>query len=1031
MSTKRGVDMFNERAEDENPFTTEEYHKFNERPPLFSRTLPYEAYHVVTRDDVPSLTEPEFGYYSLVDGSFAQIWKINLPVVEGATHAEINQIVIDMERTLREMPHLEKSTFQMIIIQNSNLTVKLNEYKRERGVDTSDISEVAGLLTDEILDYIRNNAGSGIVKNVEFYFTLVFTNTAAQKEDKKSMFSNFKLKNLFKNNAEDDEKSTASIWFKEITQFLSVSKKIESLYSRFKIDSNHSSSSIERVTPQELGEMLFSILNPDLHQKYLEDQNKYKPYIPIIDTAAASNGVGKTIREQVCFTPLELKKDHIKIGDYLCKAISAKTIPSTVSFANIWRMINSIDVDYIMAINFNAINKDNARILFDYKIAHRRADAKYADKGDAEGKLTGATKREAKRAKLKEFEKTLKRFTMDEALMTTTITASLISNDKLALDRSIETFSESLRLLRYYSVIEEDITPFMFRSTLPFGYDPSLNSFIARDLKLFSNDVANQLPVAGFWKPGKGKALLYPSSLGSLVLFDLFEDASAPHFIVVGATGTGKSFGVNYLITQYMRYNPYIYIIDKGGSYEKLASFFGDSSEYISLNPSDKKLCVNPLTTESAVREEFGTGRCADGTKFQLIDKNGFEVSAAYIRNTIGTIETKFDPMLKKDTLGVEVSPEGLLEINGRKGCITSEGDILMDDGEKIILASDKPLKADRKVYIKQILSEMITEGEERDFVLKGEKTDLGKAANEVFERDRSRQFIIVSDIIDELNRKDENGDPIYSNGEKAALKLQPYSIKYKGEYGGFFDRKPTIDLSKRLVIFETEPLTGANCKNVVLISIMSLIRRNTMDASKRGTKKLFLMDESWALLGSSDDVSAFVETAFREFRKYNCAVGCISQLIEDMADVAKGALLRNSPTQFFMRHKKLDAIATQKILPSISDKEVDILQTLKKVDGQYNQILLKTENLGSVKCLIYAMPKILWLSTTKPSELAIWKEYLHRNNGDVNETLIQVAEEFPDGIRETHTDEIPIGDEDKEDMDDTDSSDTARPDSE
>ena len=47
------------------------------------------------------------------------------------------------------------------------------------------------------------------------------------------------------------------------------------------------------------------------------------------------------------------------------------------------------------------------------------------------------------------------------------------------------------------------------------------------------------------------------------------------HTMVLGATGAGKSFLLNFLITNLQKYEPYTYIFDLGGSFESLTQLFG------------------------------------------------------------------------------------------------------------------------------------------------------------------------------------------------------------------------------------------------------------------------------------------------------------------------------------------------------------------------------------------------------------------------------------------------------------------------
>jgi type IV secretory pathway VirB4 component len=56
------------------------------------------------------------------------------------------------------------------------------------------------------------------------------------------------------------------------------------------------------------------------------------------------------------------------------------------------------------------------------------------------------------------------------------------------------------------------------------------------------------------------------------------------HTLVLGATGSGKSFLLNFLIAQLQRYSPRTLIFDLGGSYDRLTAYFGGRALRIALD---------------------------------------------------------------------------------------------------------------------------------------------------------------------------------------------------------------------------------------------------------------------------------------------------------------------------------------------------------------------------------------------------------------------------------------------------------------
>ena len=63
--------------------------------------------------------------------------------------------------------------------------------------------------------------------------------------------------------------------------------------------------------------------------------------------------------------------------------------------------------------------------------------------------------------------------------------------------------------------------------------------------------------------------------------YDLFAGADVGHTLVLGATGSGKSFLLNFFLLQALQYSPRVMILDLGGSYRWITEFLGGS--YLSM----------------------------------------------------------------------------------------------------------------------------------------------------------------------------------------------------------------------------------------------------------------------------------------------------------------------------------------------------------------------------------------------------------------------------------------------------------------
>ena len=65
------------------------------------------------------------------------------------------------------------------------------------------------------------------------------------------------------------------------------------------------------------------------------------------------------------------------------------------------------------------------------------------------------------------------------------------------------------------------------------------------------------------------------------------------HSLIVGATGAGKSFLLNFLLQSLQKYDPQTYIFDLGGSFENITRIFGGS--YLNVGAAAQDFTINPF----------------------------------------------------------------------------------------------------------------------------------------------------------------------------------------------------------------------------------------------------------------------------------------------------------------------------------------------------------------------------------------------------------------------------------------------------
>jgi type IV secretion system protein VirB4 len=97
------------------------------------------------------------------------------------------------------------------------------------------------------------------------------------------------------------------------------------------------------------------------------------------------------------------------------------------------------------------------------------------------------------------------------------------------------------------------------------------------------------------------------SHLGSEYLAALETDNSTPYFLnlhngevahtlILGMTGSGKSYFCNFILQNAQKYAPLTFIFDIGGSFQSLTSIFGGS--YLNVGQEARDFTINPFSLE-------------------------------------------------------------------------------------------------------------------------------------------------------------------------------------------------------------------------------------------------------------------------------------------------------------------------------------------------------------------------------------------------------------------------------------------------
>ncbi len=145
--------------------------------------------------------------------------------------------------------------------------------------------------------------------------------------------------------------------------------------------------------------------------------------------------------------------------------------------------------------------------------------------------------------------------------------------------------------------IENLIGSSVLMRSLPMGRHPAVDRSLARSRRLLSNDAATIAPIGGYWEgtAADESMVMYPSRWGTPLFVDPRVCDTNPHFLVVGGSGSGKTFWVHDLLLQLLRLpEVWVCLISIKPDYERLARLVG---KYIEID-LDGGYSINPFGGE-------------------------------------------------------------------------------------------------------------------------------------------------------------------------------------------------------------------------------------------------------------------------------------------------------------------------------------------------------------------------------------------------------------------------------------------------
>lgn len=288
---------------------------------------------------------------------------------------------------------------------------------------------------------------------------------------------------------------------------------------------------------------------------------------------------------------------HLELDDYFVKVLTLKSLPHSTQ-PNILKQLLRVPGNYHIVSTWTPEPQRDTIKQADAIIGHNDA-TKQRTTLTPKRQLGPSRVRQSKEALSDQLELVGK----DIALNGThygfySLSIVVYNRDAEALDHTVSEFLTAAQAISLTLIVESDFANLAFLATIPGAHRYNLRA------KRLSE--ANHADLSFFYTLDTGDVYnrhlqdeyLAPFTTLDHTLFYLnLHSGEVGHTLILGPTGMGKSFLCNYLLTHAGKYDPYVTVIDLGGSYKSITDL--QKGVYTNFDNADRDFNLNPFRMEN------------------------------------------------------------------------------------------------------------------------------------------------------------------------------------------------------------------------------------------------------------------------------------------------------------------------------------------------------------------------------------------------------------------------------------------------
>jgi type IV secretion/conjugal transfer VirB4 family ATPase len=300
----------------------------------------------------------------------------------------------------------------------------------------------------------------------------------------------------------------------------------------------------------------------------------------------------------LCESHLECHRSFLRMDNHYVKVLTLKE-PSAETFPLILKKLLEVQANYYICNEWVKEDPARSRSLIHSRRRHfhntKRSLASYVSASDQPQGGNDVLVDESKEAQIHDLGEALKEIEIKGNYFGNYSLTAVIYDEELAKVESASAEFYKAFSVQDAQVYEEKYNLFnAYLATVPGNY-----AFNLRSMLILNTNYADYSFLFTLHSGHKINAHLNEEYLAVLetnhrtpYYLNLHSKDTA-HSVILGRTGSGKSFLLNFLITNLQKYDPYTFIFDLGGSFESLTRLF--EGTYVKVGLETQGFKINPF----------------------------------------------------------------------------------------------------------------------------------------------------------------------------------------------------------------------------------------------------------------------------------------------------------------------------------------------------------------------------------------------------------------------------------------------------